>query len=43
MEKPLNFENRGGHNDLINTHVDTKHEHSLGNYIQSNSTSDIKA
>lgn len=34
------FENRGDHNDLINTFTDSNHEHSLGNYMMtSNATS----
>jgi len=32
MKKPLIFENRNNENDLMNTFVDSKHEHSLGDY-----------
>ena len=38
MQKPLIFENRGDHNDLRNTYVDNKHEHSLGDYLMKNET-----
>ena len=38
MKKPLIFKNREDHNDLRNTFVDNKHEHSLGDYLMKNET-----